>query len=274
MLDTIQSVYASTSTQTLVYLQSKLLLMKMKEKDGLCSFVSKFHKVRVQICNIDTNYPEIAMAVMLLNALLRLYDGLKSTLNAQPKNLTLNTLQQQLLHEDMTCQSSDAITPKEEIQAFQAQDLVLVSSCQREEAPEVDKVEVVVVAVAEVKEEETEVMVEMEVEDKEVVLVEANISNVTPTNGSTQFILDSSASHHMCSNHEYFTDLDTTDHSVEITIANGTTIKAARTGHICLNLELTDSATTEGVFTDILYVPGMNKNLGKPFTIELSVVLL
>ncbi|KAG8991652.1 hypothetical protein FRB94_012358 [Tulasnella sp. JGI-2019a] len=192
MLDTIQSVYASTSTQTLVYLQSKLLLMKMKEKDGLCSFVSKFHKVRVQICNIDTNYPEIAMAVMLLNALLRLYDGLKSTLNAQPKNLTLNTLQQQLLHEDMTCQSSDAITPKEEIQAFQAQDLVLVSSCQREEAPEVDKVEVVVVAVAEVKEEETEVMVEMEVEDKEVVLVEANISNVTPTNGSTQFILDSS----------------------------------------------------------------------------------
>ncbi|KAG9023720.1 hypothetical protein FRB95_012572 [Tulasnella sp. JGI-2019a] len=231
--------------------------MKMKEKDGLCSFVSKFHKVSTQIHNIDANYPEMAMVVMLLNMLPRSYDGLKSTLNVQPENLTLNTLQQQLLLEDVTCQSSDTITPKEEVQAFQAQ--ALVSSCKREEAPEVDKVDVEVVAVAEVEEEEMEVVVEME--DREVVSVEANISNVTPANGSTQFILNSSTSHHMCSNHDYFTDLDTTDCSVEITIANGTTIKAAGTGHISLNLELADGATAGGVFTDVLYIPSMNENL-------------
>jgi hypothetical protein len=90
------------------------------------------------------------------------------------------------------------------------------------------------------------------------------VSLSTVETPSSVWYIDSGASKHMFSVREHFTDLTESGIKLEIVLRNNTIVKAAGHGTVSFQRELRPPM----VFRDVLYVPGLKKNLISVSTIQ------
>ena len=81
--------------------------------------------------------------------------------------------------------------------------------------------------------------------------------------GSNQdeWIIDSGATCHICSNRNLFTDIHSLERPQDITLGDGHTLPAAEVGNVAVTLVYDDGGTRGCQLHDVLYVPKLSYNL-------------
>ena len=87
------------------------------------------------------------------------------------------------------------------------------------------------------------------------------VSHALPAGPTANWIIDSGATCHMCSNKKLFTDFQPLKKPMEVTLGDGRTLEATGRGVVSLKLKLPDSLPRRCNLQDVLHVPALSYNL-------------
>ena len=87
------------------------------------------------------------------------------------------------------------------------------------------------------------------------------VSHALQSGSAGNWIVDSGATCHMCSNKKFFVDLQPLKQQMEVTLGDGHTLKAIGSGVVSLKMKLPNSTSSRCNVQDVLYVPALSYNL-------------
>jgi hypothetical protein len=87
------------------------------------------------------------------------------------------------------------------------------------------------------------------------------VSHALQAGSTGNWIADSEATCHMCSNKKLFVDFQPLKKSMEVTLGDGHTLEAIRRGVVPLEMKLPNSSSLKCKLQDVLYVPALSYNL-------------
>ena len=87
------------------------------------------------------------------------------------------------------------------------------------------------------------------------------VSHALQTGSAGNWIVDSGATCHMCSNERFFVDLQPLKQPMQVTLGDGRTLEAIRSGMVSLKMKLPNSTSSMCNVRDVLYVPALSYNL-------------
>ena len=87
------------------------------------------------------------------------------------------------------------------------------------------------------------------------------VSHALPAGPTANWIIDSGATCHMCSNKKLFTDFQSLKKPMEVTLGDGRTLEATGRGVVSLKMKLPDSLPRRCNLQDVLHVPALSYNL-------------
>ena len=245
-------------------LRRRLYSLKLKEGDSVQKHIREMTEIFEELAVIGDPVKEEDRVVHLLVSLSESYNMLVTALEANSDIPPMEVVTERLVHEERKQkdrEDSEKVHPKampvtrsrKEIRCYYCKKLGHIkrdcralkqsqNSRSRESRPRANKA----TARDQIQDESADALV---------------VSHALQAGSTGNWIVDSGATCHMCSNKKLFVDFQLLKKPMEVTLGDGHTLEAIGTGVVSLKMKLPNSSSRRCNLQDVLYVPALSYNL-------------